>query len=52
MCWDNERGANIVMEGDKVLESYLLGTFGDPDLKGKICDIVLFSYLELMLWIE
>ena len=43
MHWDNERGANIVTEGDKkVFESYLLGTFGDPDLKGKVCDFVLF----------
>ena len=43
MHWDNERGANIVTEGDKkVFKSYLLGMFGDPDLKGKVCDFVLF----------
>ena len=40
---DNEKGANIVTAGDKkVFESYLLGTFGDSDLKGNVCDISLF----------
>ena len=38
--WDNERGANVVTEGDKnVFESYLLGAFGGPEVKGKVCHV-------------
>ena len=53
MHWDNEKGANIVMAGGKkVFKSYLLGTFSDPDVKGKVCDTILFSCPDLMPWIE